>query len=215
MQTYIIYCLAGSAYSHSSKINLRSASLPLVSRSLLDSHAEALIFGQGILTWAAKETDDGQVRRWVVRVYAVVFSLTTFALLRAQLTDSTWHAWNWANILLFGCLASFYSWFSLPLGQTEVLERFVAGCSRHRSLKAWGRPSAECKPSMYIRWIPGVLLGRNSGKRRSPLPIAVPHGQRSSDSDVSRLEELSKPWRAWLGGPPDCSCHASAATAQT
>lgn len=73
----------------------------------------ALIFGQGILTWAAKETDDGQVRRWVVRAYAVVFSLTTVALLRAQFTDSTWHALNWLNILLFAALAAFYSWFSI------------------------------------------------------------------------------------------------------
>ncbi|CAK9084359.1 unnamed protein product [Durusdinium trenchii] len=73
----------------------------------------ALIFGQGILTWAARETDDGQVRRWVVRAYAVVFSLTTAALLRAQMTDATWHGLNWLNILLFASLAAFYSWFSI------------------------------------------------------------------------------------------------------
>ncbi|CAJ1406053.1 unnamed protein product [Effrenium voratum] len=52
----------------------------------------ALIFGQGFLTWAAKQTDDGHFRRAAVRAYAVVFGLTTAALLRAQVTDSTWHA---------------------------------------------------------------------------------------------------------------------------
>ncbi|CAE7943214.1 ML4 [Symbiodinium necroappetens] len=73
----------------------------------------ALILGQSFLTWAAKQTDDGRVRLAAVRAYAVVFGLTTLALLRAQLTDSTWHVLNWLNLLLFACLAAFYGWFSL------------------------------------------------------------------------------------------------------
>eukprot|EP00930_Biecheleria_cincta_P039071 TRINITY_DN26875_c0_g1_i1.p1 TRINITY_DN26875_c0_g1~~TRINITY_DN26875_c0_g1_i1.p1 ORF type:complete len:163 (+),score=21.39 TRINITY_DN26875_c0_g1_i1:19-507(+) len=72
----------------------------------------ALIVGQAIIVWQVKQTDDGALRRGVVKAYFVVFTLTFLALLRAHLTDSTWHVINWLNILLFGALAAFYGWFS-------------------------------------------------------------------------------------------------------
>ncbi|CAE8626670.1 unnamed protein product [Polarella glacialis] len=63
------------------------------------------------MVWEVRKTDDGVVRRAIVRAYFVVFTLTTLALLRAQLTDSTWHVANLLNLLLFGALAGFYGWF--------------------------------------------------------------------------------------------------------
>ncbi|CAE8713460.1 unnamed protein product, partial [Polarella glacialis] len=71
----------------------------------------ALIVGQSLIVWEVRKTDDGVVRRAIVRAYFVVFTLTTLALLRAQLTDSTWHVANLLNLLLFGALAGFYGWF--------------------------------------------------------------------------------------------------------
>eukprot|EP00435_Cladocopium_sp_Y103_P048433 s18_g14.t1 len=106
----------------------------------------ALIFGQGILTWAAKETDDGQVRRWVVRAYAVVFSLTTVALLRAQFTDSTWHALNWLNILLFAALAAFYSWFSMIVTDSAWHCTVLHLCNLRQSSRVLEKSAAEGHP---------------------------------------------------------------------
>lgn len=70
----------------------------------------AIILAQGFITWTARSVGDGAMRKGLVQTYALMFALTFIALLRAQLTGGMLPL-NWLNVLMFGALSGFYSWF--------------------------------------------------------------------------------------------------------
>lgn len=64
-------------------------------------------------TRTCRKVSDGKARRAFVQAYAVAFTLSTMALIRAQLTESALSARNWLVILVFFVLSIGYVHFAI------------------------------------------------------------------------------------------------------
>ena len=99
---------------HGERLSLRDNGDPTqkVAHLLVRCYA-ALISGQAWIVWHARRISDAHVRRALVQAYAGVFTATTVAFLRAQLTPGGGlTVWNWVSIVVFGALAMGYGWFA-------------------------------------------------------------------------------------------------------
>lgn len=99
---------------HGQPLKLRDNSRPEQKVShLLIRLFGALILGTAWIVHSARTAADASMRRALVQAFALCFSLTTAAMLRAQLTETPgieggMNGWNWLNIALFAALTALY-----------------------------------------------------------------------------------------------------------